>query len=93
MVNFDSILNDIISWAAIGLLAVLVSFVWRLVKIISKIEEFMVRIEKRTELSEARLEVNDAIVSDILGSPVDSKRIAEGYDDRPIYSKKPIRDC
>jgi len=55
MVNFDNIINDIISWAAIGLLAILVSFVWRLVKVISRIEEFMTKIEKRAELSESRL--------------------------------------
>jgi len=93
MVNFDNIINDIISWAAIGLLAILVSFVWRLVKVISRIEEFMTKIEKRAELSESRLEVNDAIISDIIGTPVDSKRIAEGFDDRPIIMKKPLRDC
>lgn len=92
--ELQTVANEVLSGALLAVLSLLVAFLWKLPKTLtqltSSITDLNVLVSKQTNAMnemEQRIEVHDAIFSDLAGQSVNSHRISKGLDSKPVFGK------
>jgi len=89
------IIQHVSSALIVTLITILIGFLFRLNRELTKLESVFTLLTERTESHEKkiarlddRIEIHDCFFSDIAGSSVDTNRMADGLDDRLVFKCK-----
>ena len=88
-------IQHISSALIVTLITVLIGFLFRLNRELTKLEAVFATLTERTSSQEKkierlddRIEIHDCFFSDIAGTSVDTNRMADGLDDRLVFKCK-----